>query len=196
MPYDATQARTAGWTGPTAVYLRASVEDQRAMAGGAARIVITSDRDADSIEGGMMILNGRLMVVNTLGTPLMKTPVPLRAQYWTGQAWESNGVVDDAAPGKGSVLFSGCTRSLRAGGVDGGACDTGVVRLADTGATSGVDLPKIDDGKGVLWLGAVPASASGNVDIRIDGYQWLPSTLGRVTFGQFKSPVIYVREMY
>ena len=196
VPYNATERRTSGWTAPTAIYLRASIPEQRALAAGSKALTITSDRDKDSVEGGMMIVNGRLMLVNTLGSPLVKTPVPLRVQYWSGQAWEPHGAVDEAHPPKGTVLFSGCTRSLRAGGVDGGACDTGVVRLADTGATSGVDLPKIDDGKGVLWLGAVPASASGNVDIRIDGYQWLPSTLGRVTFGQFKSPVIYVREMY
>lgn len=197
VPYDATQDRGAKWTAPTAVYLRASVEDQRAMPGGPARIVITSDRDADSIEGGMMILNGRLLVVNTLGTPLMKTPVPLRAQYWTGQVWEHNGVVDEADPGKGAVQFSGCTRSLRLSATaPGGDCNRSIVTLASGASPDSVDLPAIADGKGVLVLGAVPNTASGNVDILVKGYEWLPSTFGRVTFGQFKSPVIYVREMY
>jgi len=195
--YDASKTRTAGWTAPTPVYLRASVEDQRAAAGGSTRVLITSDRDADSIEGGMMILNGRLLVVNTIGTPLMKTPVPLRAQYWSGQAWEQNGVVDEADPGKGAVLFSGCTRSLRTSGTaSGGDCNRSILTLASGASPDAVDLPAIADGKGVLLLGAVPNTASGNVDIQVRGYEWLPSTIGRVTFGQFKSPVIYVREMY
>lgn len=196
VPYKATEQRTSGWSAPTAIYLRASVQERRAEAVGTRTLTISSDRDKDSVEGGMMILNGRLMLANTIGSPLVKTPIPLRVQYWSGQAWESHGAVDESNPPKGTVVFSGCTRSLRASGVAGDGCDTTMLHLADTSATSGIDLPKLDDGKGVLWLAPVPTTASGNVDVRIDGYQWLPSTVGRVTFGQFKSPVIYIREMY
>lgn len=196
--YLAAEGRTSGWTAPTAVYVRASIDDKRLMPGGAqASVKVSSKRAAGSVEGGMMIVNGRLMVGNALGTPLAKTPVPLRAQYWSGQAWEQNGLIDEEQ-GAGSVTFSGCTRSLRPGGPTAapGGCATGILKLASGEDGTSVALPKLVDGRSVLWLGAVPADKSGNVDLLVTGLEWLPSTLGRVTFGQFKSPVIYVRELY
>jgi MSHA biogenesis protein MshQ len=37
---------------------------------------------------------------------------------------------------------------------------------------------------------------NGTVTLRYNGWTWLPSTTGRVTFGSKRSPVIYVRELY
>ncbi|CAN7427235.1 DUF6701 domain-containing protein [Massilia sp. LjRoot122] len=194
--YDA-KAGTRNWTVPTAVHVRASAPELRKTAAGAEPHTISSLRaGTPSVEGGMMVINGRLMVGNTLGTPLAKTPVPLRAQYWSGSAWEANSLAEQTEPVMGTVEFSECRRSLRLNTAANGACDMSVVMVAGTkSGTEQVALPMLKDGKANLILAPV-GDRTGNVDLFINGEEYLPSTFGRVSFGQFKSPVIYVREMY
>jgi len=144
---------------------------------------------------GVMVVNGRLMVGNTIGTPLAKTAVPLRAQYWSGQAWEQNGGVEELESVMGSVEFSACRRSLRLSTATGDVCDPVVKVFGAQAATDTVALPMLKGGKANLILAPV-GDKSGNVDVFVNGSEYLPSTFGRVSFGQFKSPVIYVREMY
>jgi len=48
-----------------------------------------------------------------------------------------------------------------------------------------------------LILAAPGVGKSGSVDVSVPGIAYLPSTVGTVVFGVFKSgPVIYLREMY
>lgn len=195
-------ARDGGrdWTPPTAVYVRATAPELRRTKDGAQAVEISSlraDRASASIEGGIMVVNGRLMVGNVIGTPMAKTPVPLRAQYWSGAAWEQNGGVDDAEPVSGTVEFEGCRRSLRLSSASD-AC-LAIVRV--DGSASGEDtvlLPMLKAGRASLVLAPV-GERSGTVDLYLDPEgedEYLPSTIGRVSFGQFKSPVIYIREGY
>lgn len=195
--YDA-KAGTRGWTPPTAVHVRATAPELRKTAAGAEAVEIRSLRDQGiaSAEGGIMVVNGRLMVGNVIGTPLAKTPVPLRAQYWSGAAWEQNSGIEETEPGKGSIEYSACRRSLRLNAAMGDTCDLSVLRLEGTKSGSEeVTLPMLKEGKANLILAPV-GERSGNVDLFVNGQEYLPSTFGRITFGQFKSPVIYVREMY
>lgn len=195
--YDA-KAGTRDWTPPTAVHVRATAPELRKTAAGAEPRTISSLREAGvpSVEGGMMVINGRLMVGNTIGTPLAKTPVPLRAQYWSGSAWEANSLAEQTEPVMGTVEFSECRRSLRLSAATNGACDMSVIMVAGTkSGAERVALPMLKDGKASLILAPV-GDRTGNVDLFINGEEYLPSTFGRVSFGQFKSPVIYVREMY
>ncbi|MEX5744756.1 DUF6701 domain-containing protein [Massilia sp. X63] len=195
-PWNA-RAGSREWTAPTAVYVRALAPELRATAGGSAAVEIRSQREKGtaSMEAGIMVVNGRLMVGHTIGTPLARTAVPLRAQFWSGQAWEQNSVIDDSKAVMGSVDFSGCRRGLRLN-TSSDACDPAVLKLVGAASgTSTVALPMLQDGKSSLVLAPV-GERSGNVDLFVNGYDYLPSTIGRVTFGQFKSPVIYVREMY
>lgn len=196
--FDA-KAGTRGWTPPTAVHVRATAPELRKTAAGAQAVELSSLREQGiaSEEGGMMVVNGRLMVGNAIGTPLSKTPVPLYAQFWSGLAWEQNSGVEETEPVMGSVEFSSCRRSLRLSTAMGDTCDLNVLRIQGTasGSEKGIALPMLKGGKAKLVLAPV-GDRSGNVDLFVNGEDYLPSTFGRVTFGQFKSPVIYVREMY
>jgi hypothetical protein len=194
---DSPDAGTSGWTAPTAVYLRANAPELRASATGPKAITVSSLPGVPAAEGGIMVVNGRLMVGNTIGTPLGKTPVPLIAQYWsTGRAWEANGLVEQTEAVNGSITFSKCRRSLRDKNGTNGACDMSIVKVADANAgTDQVVLPMLKGGKANLKLAPV-GDRTGEVDVFVNGADYLPSTVGRVAFGQFKSPVIYVREMY
>lgn len=196
--YDA-DAATRGWTAPTAVHVRATASELRKTAEGAVPVTISSLREKGiaSAEGGIMVVNGRLMVNNVVGTPLAKTPVPLHAQFWSGQAWEHNGGLEQDTAVLGKVTFSACRRSLRAS-IEG-ECDPAIKVFGSGAAGNTVTLPLLKEGKASLVLAPLTADKSGTVDLFIDAREslpYLPSTVGRVSFGQFKSPVIYVREMY
>jgi MSHA biogenesis protein MshQ len=53
-------------------------------------------------------------------------------------------------------------------------------------------------GKGRLILQAPARGTVGSVDYTLDSVDapWLPSTQARATFGLYKSPLIYLREVY
>lgn len=192
--YDA-KAASRDWTPPTAVYARAVAQELRSAAAGSVPVQISSLREKDSVEAGIMVVNGRLMVGNTIGTPLAKTAVPLRAQYWSGTGWEQNSGVEEKETVMGSVEFSDCRRSLRVITATGAICHPDVKVFGTDTAGKPLALPMLKSGKAKLVLAPV-GDKSGNVDLFVNGEEYLPSTFGRVTFGSFKSPVIYVREMY
>lgn len=195
--YDAAKA-TRGWTAPTAVHVRATASELRKTAEGAVPVTISSLREDGlvSAEGGIMVVNGRLMVNNVIGTPLARTPVPLQAQFWNGAAWEHHTGLEQTAAVQGKVDFTACRRSLR---TSTGVCHPSIRVFGTERAADPVTLPLLKDGKASLVLAPLGADMSGTVDLFIDAgasMSYLPSTLGRISFGQFKSPVIYVREMY
>lgn len=196
VPFDA-KAGTRGWTAPTAVHVRAEAKESRKTPDGAQEVRISSRRPAGlaSREGGIMVINGRLMVANAIGSTASTTPVPLRAQFWTGTAWDHQSLFDEPEAFVGTVEFAACRRGLRDPD-NTSACHPVLVRI--DGASRGSDpvaLPILEDGKASLILAPV-IGKSGSVDIFVKGRDYLPSTFGRVTFGQFKSPVIYIREIY
>lgn len=188
-PFDASASRSA-WLAPTAVYLRATAPDNRM---GTALTISSVQSKADaSEEGGIMVVNGRLSVASVLGSELLRTPVPLNAQYWNGRNWENNTAFADATLLHTSqAQFTSCQRSLAANGTSApNNCNTAIVKAATAGA-----LP-LGAGAGRFDLAPIGAGRSGSVRIRLPAADWLPSTFGQVTLGTHRSPVIYVREMY
>ncbi|QOY96397.1 hypothetical protein IM543_11565 [Massilia sp. UMI-21] len=188
-PYDAGAARSA-WLAPTAVYLRATAPDNRL---GSPLTISTVQSDAtQSEEGGVMVVNGRLSIASLIGSELLRTPVPLQAQYWNGRNWENNTAFSHASLlDAGQARFTDCRNTLLLkGAVAPDNCNTAVVKAAGAGPLA------LSDGAARLVLAPVGAGQSGRVRIRLVGVDWLPSTFGQVTIGAYRSPVIYVREMY
>ena len=185
-----------GWSPPTAVHVRATAQELRKTLDGTQAVAISSLRDKTivSVEGGIHVVNGRLMVGNVIGAGLSKTPLPLRAEYWSGSNWEYNKLFEQGQPINGTVEFSACRRSLRES-PESDTCYSGITVFGAAAGAATVELPPLQGGKSTLVLAPV-GQRSGTVDVSVNGELFLPSTLGRVTFGQFKSPVIYVREMY
>jgi uncharacterized repeat protein (TIGR01451 family) len=178
-------------SGPTPFFLRAtSIEELPA----AAFETISSQRPADSSEQGVTVINGRLQLANAFGSELLKLPMPMKAQYWTGAAWENNANDNASAIAyKANTvppIFSKCTRRLAKDSA--GTCSDALA------LRGGPDVP-LNNGAGTLWL-AAPGNGnvgSGLLDLTGRGSPpWLPSTLARVTFGIYQSPLIYIREVY
>jgi hypothetical protein len=190
--FDADAPRVTGWSAPAAIYLRADADDERSEGGSAAAkpITISSLRPdpAASKEGGAMVVNGRLQPANVFSAPTLPTPVRLDAQYWTGSAWENNTVFDDPSALSGAVAqFWHCRRGLRA---------TPVMKRDNCDQAAFVSMPRplaLTGGTTKYWL---KAGKSGSAMLQMNLPEWLPSAYGRVVFGQYNSPVIYMRELY
>ena len=193
-PWSALDPRSGAWSAPTTLRLRAQAQD------GPALNSISSNRSPGiSDEDALVVLSGRLRVANALGTDLLRTPLALRVEYWSGSAWRGHpDYTDPLAVDAALAAFSQCTRTLAGTKTPCNTALVGVSPLAPTVA--------LKQGAGVLWLRAPGKQAGGaqvngrhrdgSVAVRFDGWTWLPSTLGRVTFGSHRSPLIYVREVY
>ncbi|THC46541.1 DUF11 domain-containing protein [Massilia sp. Mn16-1_5] len=195
--YSNTSHRSTAISEPTGVFVRALASDNAA----AGKVAITSDRGKgeNSDENGLLVLSGRLAVPNVLGTDILPTALGLRAEFWAGSkygGWLFNrGYTEALAASGDKVKFLVCSANF----AKDGKCDTNIVAaMAVKGETRKVNLV---NGAGTLWLRA-PGKLAGGVartgsfTLQFDGWTWLPSTIGRVSFGSYRSPVIYVREMY
>jgi hypothetical protein len=160
---------------------------------------ISSQRTPGSIEEGVTVINGRLLLANAFGSELLKLPVSMKAQYWTGAAWENN--TSDSGEKASTIgyraTFSKCTRRLALDA--SGKCSPDLLRVPSPPASV-----TLKDGAGTFWL-AAPGNGnvgSGLFDLTDKDLlgnaspRWLPSTLARVTFGLYQSPIIYIREIY
>jgi uncharacterized repeat protein (TIGR01451 family) len=202
---QATRANAANWIGPTLIYLRASLADTYVTGGTptkptTAGLVVNSRVPANAAPGtryedGLLVLSGRLFVPNVFGSDLLRLPVPLTAQYWTGSTWATSDG-DNTSIVAASLVPKTCMKFFAADGKSG-ACKANPL-------TPAVALPlQIAAGKTVLHLKAPTRGTVGTVDFSADnGFDkdvarsWLPSTIGRTTFGLYRSPLIYLREVY
>ncbi len=191
--FDPAAERTTNWSAPTAVYIRAEAAENRLAAGGANAVTVSSRRadPAQSEEGGVMIVAGRLMPGNVSGSPLLKTPVPIEAQYWSGGAWlTTTGLNDEDLIAGASASFTGCRKHLRSSPTapEPNNCDPTLTGAIGSGFVNGVAKYVLDaPGQGKF----------GSAFIQLkNGPGWLPSGFGRVVFGSHNSPVIYMREVY
>lgn len=164
---------------PATIYLRAQAAETRDLHPDE---TISSSRvtPAVSAEEGVQVVSGRLMVGNRAGAELMKMPIKLTAQYWTGCTWRPN-IGDSYSVLPLSLEFSNCKGPL---------CPPEPEVLPGSPASL-----TLDGGSATFWL--KPPGRHGSVDIRMGNPPaWLPSTTGRATFGVARSKVIYMREVY
>lgn len=182
----------AAMTAPTPVYLRASMTDAIQTAGPVQKsVTINSVATAPAQwEDGLMVVAGRLQVGNVYGSELLRLPVPLTVQYWNGNSWLTNTADSDSmvAPNLTAAKCTGTFASSAAGG-----CKTGVLTMVGAGTAA-----RVKEGRGSVVLQSPGRGNSGSINFSADttSAAWLPSTLARATFGLFKSPIIYIREVY
>jgi uncharacterized repeat protein (TIGR01451 family) len=197
LPFSPDARRAQDWGAPTPIYLRASMNDAIQTAASAKQVVQVSSlvpagaAAGSRYEDGLMVVAGRLLVQNVSGSELLRMPVGLSAQFWNGKAWLTS--ASDSFSTVGATITLGkCTRSFALS--TAGDCKPGAVALANPGTP--VQLEK---GLGKLSLQAPGRGNSGSVEFTVgggDAAAWLPSTRARATFGQYRSPVIYLREVY
>ena len=172
IPYVTGAAPAMNWTGATSIFLRADETS------GVEKV--SSKVGAKPVEGGLRILNGRLHVGNVHGSERLRLTLPLAAQYWTGSAWE--GATTDSA----SMIDSTGSNTV----FDG---FTGKLSSVSLSPASKAARPLVS---GVLGLVLEPPLQTGSVNATVNNPAWLPSTRGRIHYGTYRSPIIYVREVF
>ncbi|MNK42491.1 Polymer-forming cytoskeletal [compost metagenome] len=139
---------------------------------------------AEGKEAQLTVLTGRLMVPHDYGSERYPVRLAVQAQYWDGKTWVTSLLDSISAFSNTQVVFANCKKTL--------VC-TDFKLPAGTYTVGKGTLPLNKR----LTLAAPGAGKSGSVDVSVSGIGHLPSTIGTVVFGVFKSgPVIYLREMY
>lgn len=146
-----------------------------------------SSAPADGKEAQLTVFTGRLMVPHDYGSERYPVRLAVQAQYWDGKTWVTSLLDSISAFGSAQVVFANCKKTL--------ACQDFAFPAGTTITytfASGILPPNRR-----LIVAAPGAGKSGSVDVSVPGIAHLPSTVGTVVFGVFKSgPVIYLREMY
>jgi MSHA biogenesis protein MshQ len=185
---------------PATLFVRASMPEKRPAAGGKSSDVAVSSVAPSGVqyEDGVQVVSGRLLVGTVFGSELVRLPVQLTAQYWSGSAWLTTSTDSDSTVAAGIGLVT-CTRSFATTGT---TCKTNALAVPANAAAV-----RVREGKNPSdrpWILQAPGRGSvGTVDFMATGGSagdpstgWLPSTVARATFGLNKSPFIYLREVY
>jgi hypothetical protein len=197
VPFNASVQRAA-WSAPAPAYIRASMSVPRVTSTGTAPDIITSLRAAGkSKEGGVELINGRMLVASASGSELLKLPLNLYSQYWTGVvpgvpngSWD-NLPGDDSTVVPAALSFTTCQKNLVGGGAAPNNCNAAVLALQTTGTVT------MSGGHSLLTLKPSGAGNTGSAMVKVTGAPaWLPSTVGQIAFGVYKSRLIYIREVY
>ncbi len=178
----AAPSASANWAAPTNIYLRAA---ETTVAGQPASDGITSLRTvaAESVEAGVMVISGRMYVPHMFGSELLRLRVPVLAQYWNGTRWVTNFVDSVSTFSSADVVRSNYNRNVNAGNS---------TLFAQVSAA-------LVNGSGAFTMQATGAGNVGSVDFSLSAPTapaWLPSTVGRARVGTYRSPLIYLREVY
>lgn len=181
-PFSNSAPRARDWTGPTALYLRASADENTV---GGAVIVSSLRAGGASIEAGKMIVSGRLALDSPHGSELVTMPVRAEAQYWaaTGR-WETSATDSASTLQSGAITFANCSKAL------GPPCKAALLGVAAD------KLLTLNNGVASFRLKAPGAGNNGSAEFQMTQPAWLPSTIGRAVFGIYRSPLIYLREVY
>ncbi len=137
-----------------------------------------------SLEGGVLVASGRLLVSNAYGSELLKLPVPVTAQYWTGARWATSSTDNASRFAPTDVLLSNCRVGYKANAI------------CAAPATIDPAIPTITLVRGMGRFRLNATNTTTTVDMQVTAPLWLPSTKARAKVGVFKSPVIYIREVY
>ncbi|MDP1614093.1 MAG: LamG domain-containing protein [Sulfuritalea sp.] len=161
---------TASPTAPTNVYLRAIDTDA---------VSSLNAVPANSVEGGIKVVNGRLQIENMYGPPPSRLGAKVRARYWSGTQWALN---------TSDTVSGAATGNFALG--DHGTCVTPTfcgITLSSAGALSGAD------GEFRVVL-TPPTSGSGRRSVLLNSSLPYLSGSGRQTWGSFRAPYIHQQE--
>ncbi len=149
---------------------------------------------ANSVEGGVKVVSGKVKISNANGSELLPLPLTATVQYWNGTSWVTS--TNDSI-----TQFN--TNLSTAGG--------NIVATIVSGLGSGVSVATpgvVTVASGVNTFTLNKPGIAGSADISLNAPSYLlggsngaginPSKAGRATFGVYKGPseFIYLREDY
>lgn len=162
-------------TAPTDIYLRAVDSVNTTVT---SRLAIP----ATSVEGGVKVASGRISIPNVYGSERLALPTAVTVQYWSGSYWRTSST--DSTTAFDSHLAS----------AGGNLVATVVTGLGGGMVVTGPAVASVINGVRTITLAAPLVFGSANLSLNAPAY--LPSSVGRATFGIYKNPLIYRRENY
>ena len=148
---------------------------------------------------------GRIRMQNVYGSELLALPLPLEAQYWTGNSYVTN-LADSCTVVNATALAMGNYQKQL------NACETQISPAGNVTLVAGklpfpgwvLSKPGLNNGGSVdlvLNLGTSPAgkncvSPGESAASAINMPWWGPNPTARAIFGIYKSPILYRRENY
>jgi hypothetical protein len=129
------------------------------------------------VQSATQLRYGRLKISNAYGSELLTLPVGIAAQYFDGTTWVTN-VQDSLSTPGGPLTYLAVTGTPLCTGLAFAAAPVKLV----SGMTS--------------FTLTRPSNGRCSADIALSLPSYLPSVSARVTFGIYKSPLIYRRENY
>lgn len=142
---------------------------------------ITSLRTG-AVEAGLKVANGRIKVSNAYGSERLALPITTTVQYYDGSDWLTSLTDNTTSFNSNLSTAAGNVVTSTVNGLSGGIAIVNPTTAAMLG--------------GVRTFNVAAPLVSGSASILINAPSYLPSTTGLVTFGIFKSPLIYRRENY
>lgn len=162
-------------TAPADIYVRALDTDG-----------VTSLRaiPANSVEGGVTVVSGRVKIGNAHGSELLPLPMSATVQYYNETAWVTS-TTDDVTSFDSNLSTAG-----------GNLVATIVSGLGGGVVVSNPGVSAVVDGVRAFRLSAPGVRGSANISFNAPDY--LPSNTARATFGVYKgnNEFIYLRETY
>lgn len=168
-------AGAATLAAPTGVLLRANFTYS-------VNNLLTSNPSSQGKEAALTVVTGFISVPNSFGSELLPARLDVQLKYWDGKLWRVNLADSISRFGKPQVVLANCLKQVVCSGlvVADQLYQFGSGVLSNNGRLT-LQAPKL----------------VGSVDVSVGGFSYLPSSVGRVVFGVFKSgPVLYLREMY
>lgn len=150
---------------------------------------VTSLRGVSSIEGGIKVVSGRVMISNAHGSELLQLPMTAAVQYWNSTNWVTsttdNATSFDTATDIAASIVKGPLATVSVAGA-------GVVTVAGGMRTFTLNQPLVT-GSADISLNAPNYLLAGSNGAAVN-----PSKAGRATFGVYKgaNEFIYLRENY
>lgn len=154
---------------------------------------------SSTIEGIANIRSGRIRLTNAYGSELLPLNVPIEAQYWNGTSYIKNqqdtcSVVsaNTISMGNYRTNLMACETQLSGAGALNAGKTSVTLTKPGAGNSGSVDLTINLNGAVGNTCNSATATIAGNANMPWFGN----SPSARVTFGLFKSPIIYMRENF
>ncbi|MYN07895.1 DUF6701 domain-containing protein [Pseudoduganella aquatica] len=140
---------------------------------------------SSAIEGGLVIVSGRFVASHGYGSELLPMPLRLQAQFFSSSGWQLSSSDNASSLAGTDLTFSGCTKMLAAGA----QCKPVLASTSPATVT-------LQNGVISIRLAAPGAGNYGSANVTPNKPVWLPGVYGRLTFGTYRAPYIYLREMH
>ena len=140
-----------------------------------------------SVEGGVKVVSGQVRVASAYGSELLPLPMAATVQYFNAAgAWVTSTTDSASLTGGATEITLAVSYPL----VKNGVTTTSTTAPTPSGST------RVEKGNLNFVLGKPSGGGTGTADINPTVPGYLPLFPGRATFGVYKTPLIFRREIY